>query len=227
MQIFLKSYLVILFLFQLSFYGLGQSRTDIDPKGEIRLSLRLLKTIPKTVKERSSPDSLADIKVVIKNNTDTPASFYKTWNSSGYDAIKLQITSGDTLLTLHYTGCWANKNYPAAELLFPGDSMIFYYRIDCKTKEGCGCFVTHQKGTDVPFSGLKGRAIRAVYQNDLLVHDQDISNAEKEGKVFPDFISISNRHTKKFSKLTLEQKRRSFVRDKLVSEVSYIDFDAW
>lgn len=68
-------------------------------------------------------------KVVIKNNTDTVASFYEDWNMWGYFNITFQIHSTKGIDTLHKKMRDWDKNFPSYQTLFPGDSMVLFFQL--------------------------------------------------------------------------------------------------
>src|SRR5687767_3455481 len=96
----------------------------------VTLSVSSMKGLPRP-KSASRGETLdPDIKLVILNNTDTVTRFYKTWNLWGDDAIRLELTVKDSVFTLYYSGFCSSNNFPAAETVPPGDSMVIYLKIE-------------------------------------------------------------------------------------------------
>ena len=189
--------------------------------------MQLLKCETRTATLIPGYESLPDIRVVIRNETDTLASFYEDWNSWGFDAISFELTKNDTVITLHRGGgCW-DKNYPSSIMLFPGDSMVSYYKIIECTQETCHCFYNMPKGTSFPKENLKGVKILAIYQMNLENHRNLFYEQLKSKGIPGDLIFMSSAHPKRFEKLTIEQKLRSFVQDQLTSEPKIICINTW
>jgi hypothetical protein len=178
-------------------------------------------TLTMELKDPGKKQQSWDIKVVIKNNTDTLASFYQDWNMWGSDAIRFEMTFPNKTDTLFFTGDWLNKNFPSSEMLFPGDSMVFTYKmIKCQQNWASNCFYNLQE------KNIRGAKIRAIYQLNSKRHDKDLAERPKNVDIGL-FIIMWSRHNDEFEKLTTQQKLNSFVRDRLVSETHEINFDKW
>ncbi|MCU7552847.1 hypothetical protein OCK74_27255 [Chitinophagaceae bacterium LB-8] len=194
------------------------------------MAIRLLKGLPPVETTSTGDDLNPDVKIVIINNTDTLASFYESWNAWGNDAVMLELQMNDTVYKLHRVNdCWLNKNFPSAVMLFPGDSVMFYFKIvGCTPKSSCACFYSLPRGLRFPTNNLASAQLRAYYQLNLENHltnlDDQLTMPKEMGDVS---IIYPKSHYKKFRKLTVLQKMRSFVCDLLISDWVNIQFDKW
>jgi hypothetical protein len=189
----------------------------------VRLFVSLMKSLPhpKDVPWGQSFDP--DIKLVILNNTDTTATFYQTWNSWGDNAIQLELTTKDSVFTLHYASFCSSNNYPAAEILRPGDSMCVYIKVEkCYERGPCPCLYSMPKGYRFPINNLRGAQLRAFYRMNLENHQQEIHSSLENAKLLD---SVGD----KSGKIVSEQKKylRTFVTSELVSKPIEINFDSW
>jgi hypothetical protein len=103
-------------------------------------------------------------KVVIKNNTDTVASFYEDWNMWGYLILPFQVHTTKGIDTLHKKMRDWPKNFPSFQVLFPGDSLVLNYALGY-TKHQSSVFEGY---LPQPRNGLLG--IKAIYQLDSALH---------------------------------------------------------
>ncbi len=181
----------------------------------ISLALEFPKSSYDNIVSADSKDSTFDIRLIIKNNTDTLASFYADWNTWGFYNISFELKTKDTtLLLLRAGGCW-DKNFPSSRMLFPGDSLIFSYNIMNCDRQSCDCFL------ELPKKSLEDAQIRAICELQKENHLPHIENVIKYGEFM---LIMGNSHPQKFKKLSLFQKIKSYVTDKLYSEQYTIKF---
>jgi hypothetical protein len=202
----IKTSIFISFLYYFCFTSSVQNGKKLENAKKIQLTLQLLKIGDSSIIiSGPTDDPDPNIKIVIKNNTDTCATFYEAWNSWGHDAFQLEITKGDTVFILFRdSGCDPTKNYPSAVMLFPGDSLIFYLKVRHCFKGICSCFLT-TRGIKFPTDNLLGSKIRAIYQVNKEGLQADISIQLESPPWARDFISLKNEsHIDKFSKFTFE-----------------------
>jgi hypothetical protein len=81
--------------------------------------------------------------------------------------------------------------------------------------------------TSFPKENLAGVKIRAIYQMNLENHRDIVDEHLKSKGTIWDWSIMTSAHPKRFKKLTVEQKLRSFVQDQLTSETTTICFDYW
>ena len=196
---------------------------------KIQLTFELLKIGDSSITVKGPTDDPdPNIKIVIKNNTDTCATFYEAWNSWGHDAFQLEITKRDTVFILYRDSeCDLTRNYPSAVMLFPGDSLIFYLKVRHCFKGACTCFLA-PRGVKFPTDNLLGSKIRAIYQVNKEGLQADVSSQLESPAWAGAFIFLNNKsHIDKFCNLTFEQKIKSFCQEKLISDVKEIGFDSW
>lgn len=97
-------------------------------KIEIRLEKYNSKSGTKPGPYNPSGDSI--FLVVIKNNTDTIASFYEDWNSWGYYNFYFKIICSDTSFVIYRPDKDFTKNFPSFKSLNPGDSMTTIFPVN-------------------------------------------------------------------------------------------------
>jgi hypothetical protein len=164
-----------------------------------------------------------DLKLVILNNTDTVATFYKPWNLWGGDAIRLELTINDTIFNLYYSSFCDSRNFPDAETLRPGDSMCIYIKIEkCYERGPCPCLYSITNKYRFPKDKLRGAQLRAFYSMNLENHQQAVITGIENAKLLD---SVGH----KKGKMVNEQKKylKTFVTSELVSKPIEINFDSW
>ena len=102
-------------------------------------------------------------KVIIKNNTDTVASFYEDWNAWGYFNLSFQVRSRSGIDTLTKRIVDFNRNFPSYKVLFPGDSMVLTYNLPYQ-------FHNSKFQSLLPKNMKELLSIKAIYQLDSSLH---------------------------------------------------------
>lgn len=157
-------------------------------------------------------DTNSVVQFLIKNNTDSLATFYETWNAWGFFNFKFEMIVQDSVFKATRYTCCIDRNFPSAIMLFPGDSMEFSMKtVACDTSRRWDCF------WGFPSTKLKQVKIRAVYSFwDVIDEPRDTMQ-----ELYMSFIY--SYHPGKFKKLTKEQKLRSFVKSKFYSPYYLVD----
>jgi hypothetical protein len=200
-----------------SLYSLSQKSGK-----EVSLGIKVLRGKPGT------GDTIRKIRITLRNNTDSLASFYESWNMWGRDAVKLELNVHNKIYCLFSAGdCW-DQSYPSSIMLFPGDTVSFDFpMIECK-RGTCPCFYSMPRGLDFPHKGLKGARLRALYSVNLENHQQEVLDSLKYASPYTYYYLMRPAsHPKEFSKLSLERKMRSFVHSELISKPIVLTFDSW
>jgi len=206
-------HITILLILPISLFS--QKPHSQQAKKNILLTIEFPRSSYDNIVSADDKDSAFDIRLIIKNNTDTLASFYEDWNLWGFYNISFELRSRDTTLLLpRGGGCWG-KNFPSSTMLFPGDSIIFSYKLTTCDRHSCDCFL------DLPKKSLEDVQIRAIYELQNENHLSQIEGVIKYGEIM---LLMGSSHPKKFQKLSLSQKIKSYVPDKLYSESYAIKF---
>jgi hypothetical protein len=215
----LKFFLLIAssLLFLESAFSQGKAEKSVD------LFVSLMKGLPrpKNVSRGQSLDP--DLKLTIVNNTDTIATFHKTWNLWGDDAIRLELTIKDSIYNLYYSSFCSSNNFPDPAILRPSDSMIIYLKVEeCYQNGPCPCTYSLPNRYRFPANNLRGAQLRAFYMVNLENHQQYIDFTMEDAKWL-------NSTSHKAGKIIAETEKylKSFVTCELVSKSIRIDFDSW
>jgi hypothetical protein len=121
------------------------------------------------VRPNSRNSSCLNTKILIKNNTDTAASFFEDWNMWGWFNIRLEIKTADTTYILEKKDRDWDKNFPSYETLFPGDSLELKYLLSFGTCDSS------------QFNNIlyKPTSIRAIYR----LGKEVLESAELKGEI--------------------------------------------
>lgn len=188
----------------------------------ILLSLSVVKK-PNGAVTSKNKDYDPDLKLVILNNTDTASSFYKMGNLWSEDAIRLELSLKDSIFSLYYYSFCDSRNFPDAQTLRPGDSAVYYLKIEeCYHHGPCPCVASMPKNYRFPTSNLRGAKLRAFYKINMENHQSAVAIGIDNAK-FLDSIA-----RKKGKLLKSEEKyQRSFVTTELVSKAIELNIDTW
>ena len=215
----MKKCFLIIFIFSLFCESIFSQEKN---EKSVNLFVSPMKGLPRPQNVSRGQSLDPDLKLVILNNTDTTATFYKTWNVWGDNAIRLELTIKDSVFTLYYSSFCSSNNFPDAETLRPGDSMIVYLKIEkCYHRGPCPCVYSMPREYRFPLNHFRGAQLRAFYKVNLETHQQEIASSMEESKWLD---SINH----KAGKIVKEQEKylRSFVTSELVSKPIEIDFDS-
>lgn len=183
---------------------------------EITLTLSFPKSNVENVVSTHCEDSTMDVIVVIKNQTDTVASFYQDWNSWGFYNTNFEIIAGDSVYNLSRITAGWDKNIPSYHILSPGDSLILQYNIE---GENCNPF---RFFFGMPKISLASAKVRAIYQ--LWDLESHTSMAATCPNCYQDY-RVRHKNFKGKKKTSVEIVR-SFVTAKLVSKNYEIRFES-
>ncbi|MCX6316101.1 MAG: hypothetical protein NTW29_02335 [Bacteroidetes bacterium] len=191
------------------------------PEKVLSLRLSLLMDMSSDIERVSRPHP--HLKLVIHNNTDTAAAFYKPDNPWGDQAIRLELLLHDSLFTLHYSSFCGEKYYPEASVLEPGDSMVFELSVErCYQHGPCPCVYAMPDRFRLPDTDIRGGKLRAVYQ----VNRENDSELVHSG--IREAIRMDSLYNRKGRGVNWAEKYdRSFVRTQLVSNWVEIDRENW
>lgn len=189
----------------------------------VTLSLTVLKELPHAASDSTYETPHPDIRLVLRNHTDSVASFYLPSCAWGDNAIRLELKIRDSIFILYYASFCNTRFIPFAKVLQPGDSMVILLKIEqCYQRGPCPCLYSLPRNFRFPLNSLKGAQLRAFYKADPEYLDQNKDIELEEAKRTDSLSHKKNTVLKK-----KEKYQASFVRSELVSNTVSIDFDAW
>ena len=159
MKALLKAFIPLLFLMQVQ-ENTSNKKSVTNQKGEIEI--RISDTNSKKTRCNNNYDST--FSVIIKNNTDSIASFYEDWNMWGYYNLyfKINLKEDTIYFTKKQKEGW-DKNFPSYYALNPGDSMIIDYTKDCSCK--------WSEFRCLPAGNYESVKIKAIYELQKGLHE--------------------------------------------------------
>lgn len=197
--------------------------SQLKTEKALTLTVSLVKNLryPAVVPEKPNQDS--DLKLVLLNNTDSNATFYRTWNTYGDNAIRLELRIKDSVFRLFYSSYCDTRNFPAAQTLKPGDSMVVYIKVEeCFQKGPCPCLYSLPNIYRFPKDHLLGAQLRAFYQVNLENHQQAVDHEIEIIKI----MDLKRRKKRKVMKEKMKY-LNSFVISELKSEAITISTESW
>jgi len=199
-----SSLLLYSFLFETNLFS--QKFTKNNLRKEITISLSFPKLAYENIVSTKCKDSSIDMIVILKNLTDSIASFYDDWNTWGFYNISFEIATSDTIYKLIRLKSGWDKNFPSFTTLLPGDSLVLKYNILGSVCDSLEFFAR------MPQHSIDSAKIKAIYQLEM----------ENHLAVIRDLIPYKDEKGRKKAEKII----RSFVKDKLISKEYQIKFEA-